>query len=83
MMTALSRSGDETGLVVHAPEAKLKPTKQVNTLKEPVQPFNPQLTIFKTFEEKKGLEKLIGVLTGCIKNWVNGEQSKIWGQYLQ
>ena len=45
--------------------------------------FISQKTIFKTFEEKKGLEKLIGVLAGCIKNWGNGEQSRIWGQYLQ
>ena len=40
--------------------------------------FVPQETIFKAFEEKKGLEKLIGVLTGCVKNWANSDQSKIW-----
>jgi hypothetical protein len=33
--------------------------------------FVPQQTIFRAFEEKKGLEKLIGVLTGCVSNWSN------------
>lgn len=26
---------------------------------------------------------MIGVLTGCVKNWANAEQSKIWEQYLK
>ena len=47
------------------------------------EPFVAQNTIFKAFEKKKGLEKMITTLKGCVKNWNSVEQSKIWGQYLK
>jgi hypothetical protein len=44
--------------------------------------FIPQQTIFKAFERKEGLMKMIKVLKTCVKNWTNNQQSKIWEQYL-
>lgn len=66
------------------PETFFKTTSIEEIVKKPIEPhiFIPQQTIFKTFEKKQGLMKMITVLKTCVKNWSNTTQSKIWEQYL-
>jgi hypothetical protein len=45
--------------------------------------FFAKTGVFKSFEEAKGVEKLIEVVSKLISGWKNEARSKKWLQYIQ